>query len=95
MHFLMHPRELLPFPPEQRSTTSQNMKRETPLACRRLFDEHQATQRQPQGGDQNAGQPTEALLPGEDADATPELGQPVRDLRQPKAERLLHAGARP
>ena len=61
------------------------------MACRRLFDEQQAAQRQPQGSNQNAGQPTEAQLPREPADATPVLRQPVRDLRQPRPERLLHA----
>ncbi len=67
------------------------MKKETLLACRRLFDEHQTALRQPQGGNQSAGQPAEALLPGEEAAATPVLRQPLRDLRQPRAERLLHA----
>ncbi len=61
------------------------------LACRRLFDEQQTTQRQPLGSDQSARKPAEALLPGEQADSTPVLRQPMRDLRQPKAERLLHA----
>ena len=78
-------------PLKERLPTALNMIHEALLACRRLFDEQQATQRQPQGGDQNAGQPAEALLPGEQADATPVLRQPMRDLRQPKAERLLHA----
>lgn len=65
------------------------MRHETLLTCRRLFDKHQVPQ--PPGGDQNAVQPAEAPLPGEEADASPVLRQPVQDLHQPRAEQQLHA----
>ena len=74
--------------------TAECTEHEPLLPCRQTSGT-QAAQRQPKGGGaQNVGQPTAALLPGEEADAAPVRSKPARDLSTPRAEQLLHAQQR-